>query len=476
MLKRKGIILAGGSGTRLHPTTLAISKQLLPVYNKPMIYYPLTTLMLADIRDILIISTPQDTPRFEQLLGDGSNWGLNISYTVQNSPDGLVQAFLIGKDFIGKDLSVLVLGDNIHHGHNFNKLLKKATRHQDGASVFAYQVNDPERYGVVEFDAHGRAISLEEKPLKPKSNYAITGLYFYDQDVIEIARNIKPSQRGELEITDLNRIYMERGKLSVEIIGRSYAWLDTGTHDSLFEASSFIATLERRQNFKIACPEEIAFRKNWIDAEQLERLATPLLKNSYGQYLKCLMTEKIHSMKHSELAISGVVLIEPRIFSDKRGFFFESFNKKQFESAIGRSVKFVQDNHSHSMRNVLRGLHYQVCQPQGKLVRVVSGEIFDVAVDIRKGSATFGQWVGEVLSAENKRQLWVPEGFAHGFVVLSESAELLYKSTNYYAPAYEHCIAWDDPSLAIKWPIIGTPTLSEKDTQGQLLSAAKVFG
>lgn len=293
MQKRKGIILAGGSGTRLHPATLAISKQLLPVYDKPMIYYPLTTLMLAGIRDILIISTPQDTPRFEQLLGDGCNWGLNISYAVQASPDGLAQAFIIGEDFIGNDLSALVLGDNIYHGHDFNELLKNAMQREDGASVFAYHVTDPERYGVVEFDAQGKAISLEEKPLQPKSNYAVTGLYFYDQDVVEMAKSIKPSPRGELEITDLNRLYMERGKLSVEIMGRGYAWLDTGTHDSLLQASHFIATLEHRQGLKVACPEEIAFRQKWIDAEQLERLAVPLSKNGYGQYLKRLLHDKI---------------------------------------------------------------------------------------------------------------------------------------------------------------------------------------
>jgi glucose-1-phosphate thymidylyltransferase len=290
-VNRKGIILAGGSGTRLYPVTQAVSKQLMPVYDKPMVYYPLSTLMLTGIRDILLISTPQDTPRFSELLGDGSQWGLNIQYCVQPSPDGLAQAFTLGKNFVGNDPSTLVLGDNIFYGHELINQLDSANARSSGATIFAYHVNDPERYGVVEFDKAYKALSIEEKPLKPRSSYAVTGLYFYDNQVCDIAASIKPSARGELEITDINRVYLEKNELSVEIMGRGFAWLDTGTHDSLLDAAGFIATLQKRQGLMVACPEEIAYRQGWINADDVQKVATQLSKNSYGQYLTKILNE-----------------------------------------------------------------------------------------------------------------------------------------------------------------------------------------
>ena len=456
----KGIILAGGSGTRLHPLTYAVSKQMLPVYDKPMIYYPLSTLMLAGINEILIMSTPRDLPVFQSLLGDGSKLGCSFSYAIQDEPKGLAEAFIIGADFIGSDSVSLILGDNIFYASGLSKKLQ-ACNNPDGGIVFAYHVNDPERYGVVEFDNNNKAISIEEKPENPKSNYAVPGLYFYDNKVVKIAKNVKPSPRGELEITDINNHYLQKSRLNVQVFDRGTAWLDTGTFASLMQAGNFVQVIEERQGLKVGCIEEVAYSMNFINASELEELAKPLEKK-WVWYLPYKCIEK---MKAEETNLNDCWVIEPDVFEDERGYFYEGYNAEKFQKITGFDFNVMQINQSRSSKGVLRGLHFQHApKAQSKLVSCIEGEVLDVAVDLRRESSTFGQFSLVRLSANNKKHFYIPRGMAHGFLVLTEHAKLMYQVDERYSPEHDNGIIYNDQDLNISWGIPKEDIiLSDKD-------------
>ena len=473
-LMRRGIILAGGSGTRLYPLTIAVSKQLLPVFDKPMIYYPLSVLMLAGIRDILVITTPHDQPLFQRLLGDGSAFGVDITYAVQAAPKGLAEAYHHRCRFRRRRaVRPHPRRQHLLWRRTFEAVRARQSVRKEGATVFAYHVSDPERYGVVAFDASGKALSIEEKPKAPRSNWAVTGLYFYDGEVVEIARSLKPSARGELEITDVNRRYLEAGRLQVEMMGRGYAWLDTGTHESLADASSFVRTIEAPAGHQDRLSGRDRLRPRLRDggggAGPGRR---PRQDGLCGLSARARGELGTRLMRVRELALPGVLEIVPERFGDERGFFSETWNAARFAEA-GIAIAWLQDNHSLSGAPfVLRGLHYQMPpHAQDKLVRVVRGAVFDVAVDIRHGSPTFGQWVGLEVSREKWNQILVPKGFAHGFLTLTPDTEVVYKVSALYAPEHDRALRYDDPGIGIGWPLgDASPVLSKKDAEAPCLA------
>ena len=460
----KGIILAGGTGSRLYPMTSSVCKQLLPVYDKPMIYYPLSTLMLLGIKEFLIISTPTDTPLIENHLGDGSQLGLTIDYKVQQEPKGIAEAFILGEEFIGDDTVALILGDNIFHlGRQIQTLSEKVKDHT-GARILGIRAQDPERFGVIEFDENYQVVSLEEKPQNPKSDYVVPGLYFYDSKVVDYAKNLKPSLRGELEITDINKIYLNNNELEASPFGRGAVWADVGTVSSLLETAHFISLIENMQNLKIGCIEEVAYNMGFINEEGLRNIVNTIKAGSpYRDYLEQFLPKQ-PTVPFTKTEIEDVVVFEPRIFEDSRGYFFECYNSKTYEEA-GIKANFVQDNQSKSEYGTIRGLHFQTGDhAQAKLVRVISGKILDVAVDLRPNSPTFGQHVAVELSSLNQKQLYIPRGFAHGFSVLSETAIVAYKCDNFYAPQADGGLMYDDEILDIDWKIAPEDVIiSEKD-------------